>query len=346
MKKKKGVSFQLGTKIAVMMIFLMAVLSCLWNEKQDSNPQFQRLSKEVHLIGHRGAAGLAPENTLAAFKRACHVGVDAIELDVFLTADQEIVVHHDFRLKPEIARSPDGSWIADGTKLVLKEMTLARLKQYDVGRLKSGTRYARRYPEQEPADGERIPTLRAVVSLLKDRCDPATKLWIEIKTSPEKPELTPAPKKVADAVIKLVRQEKISDRVWILSFDWRVLVHVQDIASDIPTVYLSLTGISIDNIKPGQPGASLWMAGIDIDDYQGSIPRAIKASGGHYWAQYYKHLTGDDLKKAHELGIAVFVWTVDSSPEMIRLVDMGVDGIITNRPDVFHKVMGESPASR
>ena len=83
---------------------------------------------------------------------------------------------------------------------------------------------------------------------------------------------------------------------------------------------------------------SPWTAGIDIDDYNGSIPRAVKAAGGSYWAQYYKHMTYDDLNEAHELGIQVFVWTVDSKSEMLRLIEMGVDGIITNRPDIFKSI--------
>jgi glycerophosphoryl diester phosphodiesterase len=82
------------------------------------------------------------------------------------------------------------------------------------------------------------------------------------------------------------------------------------------------------------------MAGYDIDDFQGSIPLSVKASGGLNWAPYYKHLTDDLLKEAHELGLKVYVWTVDSRREMVRLMEMGVDGIITNRPDILKLVVG------
>ena len=84
------------------------------------------------------------------------------------------------------------------------------------------------------------------------------------------------------------------------------------------------------------------MAGFDIDDFAGSIPRAIQAAGGRFWAPYYKHVTFDNLKTAHQLGIQVFVWTPDSRSEMKRLIDMGVDGIITNRPDILKSIMKES----
>ena len=342
MRKKNDNSSLAAVKGMVLTIFLLVVAACQYNEVITLKDNTQQQNKKVLLIGHRGAAGLAPENTLAAFRQACEIGVDAVELDVFLTADQKIVVHHDYTLKPEIARTADDKWIKAGSDLAINALTLAQLKQYDVGRLKPNTRYASRYPEQQPVDGQRIPTLREVVSLIKKQCGPATQLWIEIKTSPEKPDLTPSPEVVANAVVNIVRKEKISARVFMLSFDWRVLVHVQKIAPGIPTVYLSLIGTSLNNIKPGQPGISPWTAGIDIDDYKGSIPQAVKAAGGRYWAQYYKQLTAEDLKVAHKLGIQVFVWTVDSTREMVRLIEMGVDGIITNRPDLFQKIFNAS----
>ena len=332
--------------------FLLAILfgitvglfitACSASEKNRNQTLVQEPAKNVHLIGHRGAAGLAPENTLASFRRACEIGVNAMELDVLLTADGQIAVHHDFSLKPEIARTADGSWIEDHAAPVIQNLTLAELKAYDVGRLKPSSRYARRYPELQPVDGERIPSLEEVIALLKNSCPPATQLWIEIKTSPEKPDLTPKPEVVAETVVGLVRQKRLTDRTRILSFDWRVLVHVQKIAPEISTVYLSLVGRSLNNIKPGQPGPSPWTAGIDIDDYNGSIPRAIDAAGGRCWANYYKQMTRSDLNEAHELGIEVFVWTVDSKNEMSRFIEMGVDGIITNRPDIFNSVVGSS----
>jgi glycerophosphoryl diester phosphodiesterase len=138
----------------------------------------------VQIIGHRGAAGLAPENTLAAFKRACEIGVDAVELDVLVSADGEMVVHHDFKLKPEIARSADGAWVTAGSQPAVKDLTLAQLKTYDVGRLQPKTSYAARFPEQTPVDGERIPTFKETIDIFKKSCSPSTRLFVEIKTSP------------------------------------------------------------------------------------------------------------------------------------------------------------------
>jgi glycerophosphoryl diester phosphodiesterase len=298
-----------------------------------------RLAKKLYVIGHRGAAGLAPENTLSAFTRAWGIGVDAVELDVLITADQKIVVYHDFRLKPEITRTPNGNWLEHWTRLAIKELSLAELKTYDVGRLKPFTRYSRRYPKQQPADGERIPTLQEVILSLKSSSDEKTELWIEIKTSPEKPDMTPPPESVINAVVHLLKEEKVVNRARILSFDWRSLVHVQKIASDIPTVYLSHIGSRLNNIKPGEPGPSPWTAGIDVDDFNSSIPRAIKAAGGQYWAPHYRYVTPERVQEAHHLGIQVFVWTPDSQDDMQNLIRMGVDGIITNRPDLLQFVL-------
>ena len=325
---------------------LALTLSCQGPETAALTAGFEVSDKKVTVIGHRGAAGLAPENTLAGFTRACEVGVDAVELDVLLTADGEVVVYHDFRLKPEITRTQDGKWLAKAIPPVVMGLTLAELKTYDVGRLNPRTRYARRYPEQKAADGQRIPTLREVILLYTQQCPRPVELWVEIKTTPEKPELTPAPETVSEKVVRVLREANISDRARILSFDWRNLAHVQKIAPDLPTVYLSLEGVRLNNIQPGRPGASPWMAGLDIDDYAGSIPHAVQAAGGRYWAPYYKHVTRDHIQTAHRFGIQVYVWTPDSRAAMERLIEIGVDGIITNRPDILKSIIDHPDQSR
>ena len=340
MKKRKDITFRFLAKILFVPAILLMVSSCFTAEKSGSPVKVEQPAKNIDIIGHRGAAGLVPENTLSAFKKACEIGVEAVELDVLLTADGEIVVHHDYTLKPEMTRTSGGEWL-NSPGPAIKELTLAELKTYDVGRLKPGAGYSRRYPEQQPVDGERIPTLGEVISLLKGKCDSATQLWIEIKTNPEEPDLTPAPATVADAVVQLLRLQNLTGRVRILSFDWQSLVHIQKLAPEVPTVYLSIEGKRLNNIKAGQPGASPWMAGLDIDDFSGSIPQAVQAAGGRNWAPYHKHLTQGLLNEAHALGIQVFVWTPDKRSDMVRLMEMGVDGIITNRPDILRSIVSE-----
>lgn len=338
MKLQKKMEVCSLVKGLVAILTLLVIPFCTTIAKSGLAAGVPQPDRKFLIIGHRGAAGLLPENTLAAFSMACELGVDAVELDVLLTADDNIVVHHDYTLKPETTRTADGEWLSRSGPAI-KDLTLVQLKTYDVGRLKPNTRYSRRYPEQQPADGERIPSLGEFISVIKSTCGSDNQLWIEIKTNPEKPYLTPAPESVADSVVQLLEEKDFTGRVRILSFDWRALVHIQKIAPEIPTVYLSLVGRGLNNIKPGQPGPSPWMAGYDIDEFQGSIPQAVKAAGGLYWAPYHKHLTNDLLKEAHGLGLEVFVWTVDSRSDMVGLMKMGVDGIITNRPDILKAVV-------
>jgi glycerophosphoryl diester phosphodiesterase len=293
------------------------------------------------VIGHRGAAGLAPENTLAAFKRACALGVDAIELDVLVSADGELVVHHDFKLRPEIARTADGVWIASGSPPAIKDLSLAQLKTYDIGRLQPKTSYAARFPEQVPVDGERIPTFKETIDLFKKSCSPSSRLFVEIKTTPEEPNLTPPPELVSDGVVQMLRDEGVAERTWILSFDWRNLVHIQKTAPELATVYLTIVGPGLNNLKPKQPGASPWMAGLDIDDFDGSAPRAVKAAGGRVWAPFYKNLTPETLAEARQLGLLVSVWTPDNPDDLKKLIEMKVNAITTNRPDVLKKLLAD-----
>ncbi len=337
--KQKDISFRPLFIVLFAVAALLADSACPVDAKSSLQAGAVQAAEKLLIIGHRGAAGLAPENTLPAFEEACELNVNAVELDVHLSADDKIVVHHDYTLQPEIARTPEGQWLK-GPGPAVEELTLAQLKTYDIGRLKPGTRYARRYPDQKAVDGERIPTLAEVISFLKAKCPQATRLWIEIKTDPEKADLTPSPQTIVEGVTTLLREQNFSARACILSFDWSALVHMQKISPQIPTIYLSHVGVRLNNIKPGQPGPSPWMAGLDIDDFGGSIPRAVKAAGGKYWAPYYKYLTYALLEEAHQLGLKVYVWTVDSRSDMERLKEMGVDGIITNRPDILKSVVG------
>ena len=234
------------------------------------------------VIGHRGAAGLAPENTLAGFSRALELGADGIEMDVHLTADGAVVVHHDARLRPEAKRGADGRWL-EAPGAPLRSLRLQELKVFDVGRLRPGAAYARRFPAQVPVEGASIPTLGEVLDLVKRAGNRRTWLWIEIKTSPLEPALTAAPNAIADAVIGAVRQAGVASRTVLLSFDWRALVHAQKAAPEIATDYLSARFDKFDTVQAGQPGPSPWLAGLDVDDFGGSIPRAIHAAGGRTW---------------------------------------------------------------
>lgn len=290
------------------------------------------------VIGHRGAAGLAPENTLTAIRQAIALGVDAVEMDLQLTADGQVVVYHDFRLNPDIVRGPDGKWLERGP--VVKTTSLAELKGYDVGRLNPRTRYARRFPDQVPIDGAHIPTLEEVAELwLSTPEKQRPQLWLEIKTSPEHPEISASPRAASTAVIDLLREKKLTGAVRILSFDWRCLYRIQELAPGLPTVYLSRTGGRFNNIQAGHAGVSPWTAPLDVDDFRGSVPAAVKSAGGCCWAPHHREVTRKLVEESHRSGLAVYVWTADDPSEMQRLLDLGIDGIITNRPDILLRLL-------
>jgi len=275
---------------------------------------------------------------LSGFKNAIELGVDTIELDIQLTSDNEAVVSHDSRLNPAITRDSKGKWIKE--RHLIKELTLSEVQYYDVGKLNRWKGYAKRYPNQKPAEGERIPTLRDVIQLVK-KTGNTTNLFIELKFSPLKAEETKSREEISNVVAKIIKDENITEKVTVISFDWKILMYFQKIMPEVPTGYVTITKDDRDTIQKNKPGASPWMNGIDIDEFN-SIPEAVKSAGGTYWdTNFYhaighkKNITSAIVEKAHAIGIKVIVWTPDSKSDMEKLIKTGVDGITTNRPDIL-----------
>jgi glycerophosphoryl diester phosphodiesterase len=291
------------------------------------------------LQGHRGARGLAPENTLPAFAAAMSLGVSTLELDTSITKDGVVVVSHDARLNPDITRGPDGRWLNPPTRAV-RDLTLDDLGHYDVGRIKPGSEYSYSFPDQRRMDGVHMPTLAQVFQLARSAGNTEVRFNIEIKTSPEKPADALAPEAFAKALLATIARERMSSRVIIQSFDWRALKAVQALSPAIPTSYLSAQQRFLDNIAAAKADGSAWTAGVQFRDH-GSIPKMVKAAGGAIWSPFYPELSADLVKEAHALGLKVLPWTVNKTEDMARLVDWGVDGLITDRPDFLRDVMAE-----
>lgn len=290
------------------------------------------------LQGHRGARGLAPENTLPAFAAALTLGVSTLELDINVTADGAVLVGHDPVLQPSVVRGPDGQFLTGPGPMIAKT-SLAELKRYDVGRLNPAHRYAATYPEQKPADGTRMPELKEVFALARKAGNSTVRFNIETKLVPIKPDESPPPEKIVETLVAEIRREGMADRVTIQSFDWRTLYHAGRIAPEIPRAMLTVESPSFDNLERGRPGASPWLGGLDIDDHGGSAPRAIRATGGKVWSPFWRNVTAEALADAKAAGIAVIPWTVNEPADMARLIDLGVDGLITDYPDRLRAVM-------
>jgi glycerophosphoryl diester phosphodiesterase len=274
--------------------------------------------------GHRGARALYPENTVAGFRGAMALGVRGFELDVGVTADGVVVLSHDLALNPEITRGPDGAWLAGPGPLV-RALTRAELAAFDVGRIRPGSAYAARFPDQAAIDGARIPTLAAVLDATGDCA-----LTIELKTDPTRPDDSIGGAAMADAVMAVVDAAGAAHRVMLESFDWRGPRHLRRTRPEVACALLTQAATVA--------AARSWWDGPTPADYGGAVARAVAAEGVGTWAPEHVDLGPDDIAAAHGLGLAVLPWTVNDPAAMRRLCDWGADGLITDRPDLALRV--------
>jgi glycerophosphoryl diester phosphodiesterase len=286
------------------------------------------MMRSIELHGHRGARGLFPENTLAGFAGALAVGVDALELDVAVTADNAVVVTHDPRLNPDITRTSDGVWLPTPGPL-MRSLRVAALADYDVGRMRPDSAYATLHPDQTPRDGARIPRLREVFDL-----DPLVTLNVELKSFPDQPGVAIDGATMADLVVAEADAAGVTHRLIVQSFDWRGPRRLHDTRPEIRLAWLTRSVIL--------PQARTWWDGPHPDDFGGSVPRAVAAEGGPTWAPDYLDLSEAVIAEAHALGLRVVPWTINQTEDMRRLLRWGVDGLITDRPDLARNVLSEA----
>lgn len=282
------------------------------------------------LQGHRGARGLAPENTLPAFETALRTGVTTLELDVAVTKDDVLVVSHDTRLNPDITRAPDGTFLQEPGPAI-RSLTFAQLQTFDVGRIRPDTAYAARFRDQRGMDNVRIPALTDVFDLVKRLGADHVRFNIETKITPDSGNETPPPEVFAAMLAKAVRDAGLASRVSVQSFDWRTLKAMQTIAPEIERVCLTIETLTEDNIRRGK--ASAWTAGLQIDDFAGSVPRLVKAADCAVWSPFFRNLTAAQVREAHGLGLKVIPWTVNDMDALKLMIETGIDGIITDYPD-------------
>ena len=288
------------------------------------------------LQAHRGGRALWPENTLPAFERSLDLGVDTLELDTGVTKDGVLIIAHDRHVDANLARR-DGQWV-EGPQPTWRSLTLAEVGALDVGRIRPGSTYAKRFPGQMAIDGTGVPTLASLFDLVKKREDRNIRFNIETKIDPTNPKDSVDPETFIALLVKQVRDADLSDRVTIQSFDWRTLQVVHRIAPEIATAYLTIIDPEESNVS--MDGASPWTAGFDPKGHGGSLPAAIKAAGGDIWSPYHLNLTPALVKEAQALGLKVIPWTVNDPADMRRLIAWGVDGLITDDPVTGRQVLG------
>ena len=256
------------------------------------------LGSAAHLPvhGHRGARTILPENTIPGFEYAIAQGADWIELDLWATKDNVLVVAHDAAMNPKICKGPAGA------ETLIRKMTLSQLKEWDCGSLGNPE-----FPKQKPV-AAKVPTFDELLALAKK---PGFKFNVEVKSNPDHPEYAPAIEEYTRMVVDAIRKHKLENRVMIQSFDWRV-VH------------------ATEKLAPELPRSALFPAG-KMDKSRDFVDIAKDASVKMV-SVHYATITPEKVKQAHAAGIRVIAWTANSTDVWDKLLDAKVDEIITDDP--------------
>lgn len=308
-------------------------------------------------IAHRGGADLWPENTLPAFDGAIACGADGAELDVHLSADGELIVFHDETLKPEIVRR-DGVWVAERTPL--KDLTYRQLALYEVGTLQPGTSYAARHPRQARLDDVQIPRLEDVIELAKRRSE-TFQLWIELKTDLMHTRRGADPVLLAEAAVTLVERMGFAHRAVFVSFDWRSLKRVRELAPHIP---FYATTLPQRWFAPGEPppehgppraaelaqwralhaAGAPWEAGFHAAGH-GSLQHAVKALGATGWFPFWRDIDLETAGRARVLGLKLAAWTppVEAAGDLTQI---GCSAICSDDPVALRNVIAAQQSKK
>ncbi|MGS2618314.1 glycerophosphodiester phosphodiesterase family protein [Micromonospora sp. LZ34] len=309
-----------------------------------------RPDRTFDVQAHRGGLGLRVENTLASFGNALQLGVSTLELDVQITEDGQAVVTHD--RKVSAAKCVDTAPVTPGDPefpyvgRYVNTLTLAQVRTLDCG-----SRTLPDKPGQLAVPGARMPLLREVFALVKRyRADDVT-LNVETKVEAGAPAETAPREQFVQVTAAEIRRAGLLKQVTVQSFDWGALMRMRQVEPRLPLVALT----NYDFLQTGQPGASPWLGGLDIDDFGGDPIRAVRSFGAsafspvHGFPQngtvtdpgYRPYVTRELVARAHRYGIKVIPWTVDDVPTMAKLVDDGVDGIITDYPDRLRGLLAQ-----
>lgn len=288
----------------------------------------------VRVIGHRGARGVMPENTLEGFAFTLAAGVRALEFDVVITADGVPVVTHNHHLANAMTRDGQGHWLT-GAERRIAEMTHAEIRALDVGGLDGRTVYGQRFPDQAFLNGIRVPRLAELLDLCAGYGDQAPYLLLELKSDPALMHDQAARADMVAAVLADVRRYRMETRTVMHSFDWALLDECRQQAPDLPTSYLSQLPENADD--PGEDSAK--PVGPEYDRMTDSLPQAVASAGGQLWCPYFLDVTSELVAEAHDLGLPVLIWTVNETDDIRRLVATGVDGIVTDYPGRTQRIL-------
>ncbi|WP_196605121.1 glycerophosphodiester phosphodiesterase [Pectinatus haikarae] len=296
---------------------------------------------------HRGGRDARPENTLYSYAYAMEMGATSIECDMQLTKDGQIVMSHNPILNPDITRDETGKYVSGG-KYDIRTMTIDQLRKFDVGVMdpKNGEYYDLHGRTQITHDAK-IPTLEELLQLIQSYGDKKIILNIETKSYPDPASIgyknNADPKKFVQVFNDIIKKYGMENRVVLQSFDWQTLIEMKKLNPNITTSALwqeqPSWGRDSESLRRYEKAKSPWLGGLDIKDYNGDPVRAAHAIGMDIISPYFTELSKQDVEEAHSLGMKVVPWTVNKESDIKMLLDMGVDGIISDKPWVLKKVL-------
>ena len=314
----------------------------------DISTTYAKVNYDVFdLEAHRGGRDVRPENTLYSYAYAIELGATSIECDMQLTKDGQIVMSHNPILNSDITRDKNGNYI-ENNKYDIRLMTVDELKKFDVGVMdpNCGEYYDLHGKTQFTYDAK-IPTLEELMQLIQSYGDKNIILNIETKSYPDPASAgyknNADPKKFVEVFNNIVKKYDMEDRVVLQSFDWQTLIEMKKLNPNISTSALwqeqPSWGRDSESLRRYEKKKSPWLGGLDIKDYQGNPVKAAHAIGADIISPYYTEISKQDVDEAHSLGMKVVPWTVNNEKDMTMLLDMGVDGIISDKPWLLKQVL-------
>ena len=292
--------------------------------------QFLNKPNYVRIYGHRGARGEIVENSIEGFEHTFALGIKAIEFDVLISKDKIPVLFHDFHLTPSMTQDEAGNWLKD-PKLKIFEKSYDELSKYNIVSFNPESKYGKRFKQQKSVKDIKIPKLSDLFELASKNNNKDVFLNLEIKSTPVRTGLTPSPGDTVSLILKNIDEHKFEDRIIISSFDWRILIELKKQNPKILRGFLTLQqdlSTKTKTIFEDSP----WMGKKFPSEDLFLLPKIIKSLEGHVWSVFYKDVTKQNIDLAHELGLAVNVWTVNRETDIVRMIEYGVDGIITDYP--------------
>ncbi|MEM7196157.1 MAG: glycerophosphodiester phosphodiesterase family protein [Pseudomonadota bacterium] len=288
--------------------------------------------------GHRGARGRRPENTLAAVAYALESGVDGIEIDVCVSRDNIVVVHHDLHVSGKTAKDACGNWLTQ--TVPVRDLDFDELKTLDVGSLNPNSDYALSFKQQTGIPGERIPSLTEFISFVVARSGDCV-LNVELKGSPDTGNLVPDVVDYVTAVIGELLRFDIINRTFLQSFDWRLVAEAKRQCPGLKTGLLTDLQPDGDPRTPvsGQPNG--WTAGLDLAHFNHSVVEMISEFGADVWSCNFRDISPELIHDARKRDLEVYVWTANEPEDINRMLDWGVDVITTDYPDRCRQLRDE-----